>query len=141
MQYTQHDSTYIISIEQGEEVVEVLTTFCIEHAITSASFTGIGAVRELSCGYYALEEKQYHFTSYTELLEVVSMTGNVALKEGKPFVHVHGVFTDTTNTAFGGHIASAVSGIVVEIVLTTYPLEIERVSNEKIGLSLLSCGK
>jgi predicted DNA-binding protein with PD1-like motif len=141
MQYTQTENTFIISIEKGEELIETLTSFCRQQGIQNASFSGIGAVEHLSCGYYALGEKKYHFTEYTQLLEVVSLMGNVALKEGKPFVHVHGVFTDTANAAFGGHIASAVSGIVIEVILTTYPLAIERQYNEEIGLFLLSCGK
>lgn len=140
MQYTRSKDTYIIKVERGEEVVSMLTDFCADHGIKNASFSGIGAVDHLSCGYYALHEKRYYFTEYDELLEAVNLTGNVALKEGKPFVHMHGVFTDTTNTAFGGHVASARAGVVVEVVMHAYESSIERIYDEGVGLFLLSCG-
>lgn len=140
MEYAKTENTYIIKIEKGEEVIDILTSLCVREGIVNAEFRGIGAVEHLSCGYYALDEKKYYFTEYSQLLEVASLTGNVALKEGKPFVHVHGVFTDTANTAFGGHVASATAGVVVEIFLHAYPTTIERTYDEKIGLFLLSCG-
>ncbi len=141
MKYTQADNTFVINIEKGEELISTLTTFCIEHGVVNAHFRGIGAVQGLSCGYYALDEKKYYFTQYSELVEVASLTGNIMLKEGKPFVHVHGVFTDTSNTAFGGHIENMTAGVVVEIILQVLPSRIGRELNEEIGLFLLSCGK
>lgn len=141
MRYTKVENIYILKIEKGEEVIARLTSFCEEQNISNALFSGIGAVQGLSCGYYALDEKKYYFTQYDELVEVASLTGNVMLKEGKPYVHVHGVFTNTTNNAFGGHIQSMVAGVVVEISLQVLSSQIERTLDEEIGLYLMECGK
>lgn len=137
--HVEDKNKYIINIEQGEEVVGTLTQFCKEHAITNGMFTGIGAARGLSCGYYELDEKKYYFTAYDELVEVVSLQGNVMLKNGEPFVHVHGVFTDTKNVAFGGHIEKVTAGIVIEVMFEVLSSKVERKLDEKIGLYLLSC--
>lgn len=139
MQYTQSDRTYILRIEKGEDVLETLTLFCERNKIANAHFRGIGAVKGLTCGYYALEEKKYYFTDYDDLIEVVSLTGNVMLKERKPFIHVHGVFTDTQNVAFGGHIKEMKAGVVVEVILEVLSSKIERLHDEEIGLFLMSC--
>jgi len=141
MKFTKVEEKYVIKIERGEEVIATLTEFCRNEGIRNAHFSGIGAVQGLSCGYYALDEKKYYFTQYDELVEVVSLTGNVALKEGEPFLHMHGVFTDTTNIAFGGHIEKMSVGVVLEIVLEVLPSTIERNYDEGIGLYLLTCGQ
>jgi predicted DNA-binding protein with PD1-like motif len=139
MQYIKADATYVIRIEKDEEVFPTLIAFCEAHAISNAHFSGIGAAKEISCGYYALEEKKYYFTSYMDIVEVVSLTGNVALKEGKPFIHMHGLFTDRENKAFGGHIEKMTSGIVLEVVLEPLSSAVERVLDEETGLFLLNC--
>lgn len=139
MQYTQSGNTYVIKIEKGEELMTTLIAFCAERDITCGYFFGIGAAEQLSCGYYALHEKKYYFTAYDELVEVVSLTGNVALKEGKPFIHAHGVFTGTDNRAFGGHIEHITSGIVIEVMLTVVDASVERTLDEEIGLYLYNC--
>lgn len=114
-----------------------LADFCVREGIRNATFTGIGAVRELECGYYALDERKYYFKKYNELVEVVSLTGNVMLKDGTPTIHVHGVFTDHTNTAFGGHIVEMRVGVVLEVVLTPLSCAIERTFDDCIGLYLM----
>jgi len=137
MQFAATDSIYLIRIEAGEQVNETLVSFCRAHDIKNGYFTGIGAVNELTCGYYELKEKKYYFTDYMEMVEVVSLTGNVTLKDGVPFIHMHGVFTDTKNQAFGGHIVEMRVGVTLEVVLTPLRAAFARVPDECSGLSLL----
>lgn len=137
MRTTKTDGIYIIRIDKGEDVVKSLTEFCMQNEIQNATFTGIGAVEWLKCGYYALDEKKYYFTEYDSLVEVVSLTGNVMLKDGAPMIHVHGVFTDTTNTAFGGHVVEMRAGVVLEVVLTPLSSTISRTHDDCIGLYLM----
>jgi predicted DNA-binding protein with PD1-like motif len=137
MQHTKADTTYIIRIDKGGDVVKTITNFCKEEGIENAYFTGIGAVGTLTCGYYNLEEKKYYFKEYAEPLEVVSLTGNVMLKDGVPFVHAHGVFTDIGNKAFGGHVVEMRVHVVLEVILTPLQSRIGRVLDDCIGLSLM----
>ncbi len=137
MQFAAVDGTYLIRIEAGERVNETLTAFCRTHDIKNGYFTGIGAVDELTCGYYELTEKKYYFTDYTDMVEVVSLTGNVMQKDGEPFMHMHGVFTDTKNQAFGGHIVEMRVGVTLEVVLTPLPSAFARVPDDCVGLSLI----
>ena len=139
MQYKNIDDTYTIIINKGEEVISGLTEFCKKHGIRNGYFRGIGAVEKLECGYYNLEEKKYYFTNYNDMLEVVSLTGNIMIKDGEPFIHVHGVFTDTTNNAFGGHIKEMTVGVTLEIILTQLGTHLDRQLDEDIGLFLINC--
>ena len=131
-------TTTILRIDKGEDVVKSITEYCAREEIANAYFSGIGAVDVLTCGYYNLEEKKYYFKEYAEPLEVVSLSGNVMLKDGKPFVHVHGVFTDIENTAFGGHIVEMRVHVVLEVMLTPLESNVERTHDDCIGLSLMS---
>lgn len=139
MQYSTHNDTHTIIINRNELVIDTITKFCSQHSIANAYFRGIGAVSELECGYYDLDKKEYFFTKYDTMLEVVSLTGNVILKDAMPFVHMHGVFTDTTNNAFGGHIKEMRVGVTLEVILTTLPHTHSRHLDEDIGLYLINC--
>ncbi len=138
MKFTQDKNIYILRLDRGEDLISSIEEFCQKHNISNGYFSGIGAVDNLSCGYYSLEEKKYYFRQYTEMLEVVSLTGNIYLKEGKPFVHVHGVFTDKENKAFGGHIERAQVGLVLELVINVTDTSVERKFDETTGLGILN---
>lgn len=140
MKFSKSGDTYIINLEKGEDVFNKLIELAESEGVQNASLSGIGAVEGLTCGYYALSEKEYHFTDYPNLVEVVSLTGNIMLKEEKPFLHVHGVFTGTDNQAFGGHVKSMQVGVTLEVILKVYQTKIERKLNEDIGLFLMNCG-
>ena len=141
MRFAKSGVQYVITIARGENVIESLTRFAAAEGVLNAHFTAIGAVEFVSCGYYALDEKKYHFRQYNELLEVASATGNIMLKDGAPFVHLHAIFTDTENSAFGGHIEEMRVGVTLEIILTPLQSELSREHDEAIGLFLISCPK
>lgn len=140
MQAIKADNTHILKIEKGEDVIATVTAFCKNEGIENAYFRGIGAVEHISCGYYALSEKKYYFKQYDGLYEVISATGNVMLKEGEPFVHLHAVFSDEENATFGGHIEEMRVGVVLEVVLEVLPTRISRELDHEIGLFLMRCG-
>lgn len=139
MNHRKTDTGYVLILDQGEEVIKSITRFCEEQSIKNAHFSAIGAVAFASCGYYALEEKKYYFKQYDEMLEVVSATGNVMLKDNKPFVHLHAVFTDTDNNAFGGHVEEMRVGVTLEVMITVLASELSREHDKNIGLYLISC--
>lgn len=141
MQHRSTDTAHILVLEKGEEVVDTVTAFCEREGIKNAHFSAIGAVEYVSCGYYALSEKKYYFRQYDELLEVVSATGNVMLKSGAPFVHLHAVFTDTENNAFGGHVEAMRVGVTLEVILTPLASALSRTHSDEIGLFLINCGE
>ena len=137
MTFRKTEKGYIIRIFRGEKVIETLTKFCERENIKGAYFHGLGAVEESEFGYYDLSKKEYFFKKYEEMMEVVSMTGNVSLLEGKTTLHVHAVFSDTENNTLGGHIKEATVGVTIEVHLTDYGESLERKFDPEIGLNLL----
>jgi predicted DNA-binding protein with PD1-like motif len=47
---------------------------------------------------------KYKDVDLSEPMEIVSLYGNISLKDGKPFVHAHVVLSDEKGNARGGHL-------------------------------------
>ncbi len=139
MTYLSTDKGYIIRLFRGEKIIESLTQFCEDQNIHSGLFHGIGAIENPELGYYHLDRKEYEFRTIEKMLEIVSLTGNVALVDGKPFLHIHTVVSDETFQTYGGHLKEGIVGATCEIYLTDFEIDIKREFDEKTGLKLLTC--
>ena len=128
---------YTIRMELGEKFVETFTSFCESKGIGTAHFTALGAAEEVELGFYDLPTKTYSFRLFESPMELVSMTGNISLVDGQPFIHAHGVFSDKEFKTVEGHVKDLVVGPTIEIFLTPMDLEIERKMNDRVGLKLL----
>ncbi len=137
MQSRKNPQSYIISLKLGEKFNESFLIFCEKEGVNSAYFTAIGAVEQVELGFYDLKNKSYSFKLFENPMELVSMTGNVAMVDGKPFIHAHGVFSDENFTTVGGHIKDAVAGPTIEIFLVKLDIEMTRKMDEEVGLKLL----
>ncbi len=119
-----------------------LAEFCKEKGIEAAHITGLGAASELTLAYYDLEEKEYKKKTFTENVEVASLTGNVGVKEdGELVVHIHGVFGREDLSAFGGHIVAMIISGAGEIHLRSLPGTINRKHDPETGLPLMCAGE
>ena len=129
----------MLVLQRGEELVKTLTEYCIRERIHAATFTGLGAVEKVTIGYYDLEKREYFFRKEPGVFEVTSMNGNVALVEGKPFVHVHAALSrcDETLSVIGAHITEAKVAVTLEIFLITLDMSLRREYDEAIGLKLI----
>jgi hypothetical protein len=132
------EQTELIVLRKGEQAIERLTRHCKDKGITNASFSGIGAVDHIVCGYYDLEQREYVFTDYPQLCEVVNLSANVMLKDEQPFVHMHATFTDSNNRAFGGHVKEMRVGVTLEIFLRRYATTYQREYDDGTGLHLIN---
>lgn len=141
MTYSKTDKGYIIRLIRGEKIIETLTQFCKKENIHAGVFHGIGAVENPELGYYHLDTKEYEFRTIEKMLEIVSLTGNVALVDDEPFLHIHTVVSDDTFTTYGGHLKEGTVGATCEVYLTNFGIDIEREFDEETGLKLLSLNK
>ncbi len=136
-------SQHIVRLERGEDVFATLTDFCERKGIQSAQFSALGAVKNSKLGYYSVASKQYGSKEYVDDHEVASMTGNVALVDGKPFLHIHtvlsGIAPGAENHCVGGHLFAATVAVTLEVHLTVFSETLTRTLDEGIGLKLLDC--
>ena len=139
MKAIQTDKNFIIKLARGDELIATLTQFCEVRGINAAVFNGIGAVERVKIGYYDLGKKEYFFRDESGIFEVASMQGNVALVEGKPFIHVHAVLSrcDESLECIGAHIKEAFVAVTLEVLLAPLNASLSRAHDENIGLKLL----
>ncbi len=141
MQFQKLKNSYIVHVEKGEKVVESLTNFCKQNNIYSAQLAGIGAVKNIDIGAYDIDTKDYIHRVFNEILELLSFQGNIALKDGEPFLHAHITLGNHDMEVFGGHLFEMEVAAVGEFIIHDFQNETHRKLNEDIGLATLSLCK
>ncbi len=134
MQYKQDGNTYIIHIQQNEQVMATLTQFCIDHEIQNGQISGIGAIKDIELGAYVLEEQEYIVNNVKEIWELTSYQANIQLKDGEPFIHAHINISDHKMNVKGGHLFEAKVGAGGEFILRTIDTDGQRKFDPNIGL-------
>ncbi len=127
---------YLIRVEQSVDLKSYLEHWTKKHQIQLAVVTCIGAVRRASLAYYDQERKVYlppH--EFNGPHEIVSCAGNISVKDGKEFAHLHMVLSDVDGRAFGGHVISA-EVFAAEVHLRGFEGELKREHDESTGLAL-----
>jgi predicted DNA-binding protein with PD1-like motif len=131
------ERTYALVLETGEEVVSSLLQFATENELTASHFTAIGALSDVTLGYFNLNKKDYKRIPLAEQVEVLSLVGNVAINQGKPRIHAHIVVGKSDGTAHGGHLVEAHVRPTLEVMIDESPEYLRRKFNPDIGLALI----
>ncbi len=132
-----NDTTWLIRLLSGEELLEAIRDFCQREGIRLGSFTGIGAMAEVELSAFLHDEKTYARRSFAGSLEIVSLHGNISTLDGAVFLHVHMAVGDEGLAMVGGHVHRAVIHPTAEIILQIYPGSVERALDRDSGLNLL----
>jgi predicted DNA-binding protein with PD1-like motif len=98
---------------------------------------GLGAVRSVTVSYWNADSQQYETHELEEQMEVISLVGNVALREGEPFAHIHLGLSRRDLSMVGGHFNAAIAHPLLEIWLTPIDATVTRSLDESCGLYLL----
>ncbi len=137
MRYQRLGEAWILRLETDEEIFSTITRFAGELAIDTATVTGIGAAHHLVLGYFDRATRDYVRHSIEEDVEIVSLSGNITLKQGKPFPHVHVIVSGRDFQAKAGHLFEGKVGATLEVVITPLVGYVQRVKDEDSGLFLL----
>ncbi len=100
----QIDRIYQGSLDKGADILEGLFGVIKQHHIPAGIISGIGAVTEARLAYYNAETRAYEERAFPEPLEIVSLKGNISIKDDAVFPHIHAVLSRRDFTAFGGHL-------------------------------------
>lgn len=142
MKYIIKNNKIFISLQTGDEIVESITDIFKEEKIYSGMINGIGAINKVQLGFYNLESKKYKKKYFNDDYELTSLMGNIALKDGNPFVHIHINMSDENFDVIGGHLFSAVTAASAEVIVLLDNQYIKRELDQKVGLYLwdFNCG-
>ena len=133
----QARKTYALIFDTGEEVAGGLLDFARQNHLAGSHFTGIGALSDVTLGYFDWEKKDYRKIPIREQVEVVSLVGDIALKDNEPKVHAHVVVSKSDGTAHGGHLLEAHVRPTLEVIVTEEPGHLRRRHDPESGLALI----
>jgi uncharacterized protein len=130
--------TFILVFETGDELAEGLLKFAKEQKLSAASFKAVGALSSVRLGWLNWETKKYEpSVTLDEQVELLSLIGDVALKDGEPLVHAHAVIGRKDGTAHGGHLLMARIRPTCELVLTESPAHLQKFMDPVAGIALM----
>lgn len=136
--HEDRERVFVIVFETGDEAMSGLLAFAKEQHVEAAQFTAIGALSSVTFGFFDWERKDYvRLPAIAEQIEVLSLTGNIALKEKDPMVHGHIVIGKANGTAHGGHLFEAVVRPTLEVVVTEAPEHLRRRFDPEARLPLI----
>ena len=85
----QGQKTFALIFDTGDEAMAGLVEFARQNQLGASHFTAIGAFKDVTLGYFDWSARDYEKIVLREQVEVLSLTGDVALHEGKPKIHAH----------------------------------------------------
>jgi predicted DNA-binding protein with PD1-like motif len=129
--------TFALVFDTDDEVIAGLTNFAKENNLSAAGLTAIGAFREATLGYFDWERKEYDKIPVEEQVEVLSLVGDIALKDEEPQLHAHAVLGRRDGSTVGGHLLEAYVRPTLEIILTESPEHLRKKTDEETGLALI----
>jgi len=105
---TRHVRTrqgYLLVLRQGDDVFKRLADLARTERIPSASLTGLG-FGHATFGFWNASSMSFMPKVYCDV-EIGSLVGSIAWKEGEPSPHLHAVACDSNFDAHGGHLSNS----------------------------------
>ena len=139
MKYTAvSESAWFVRLEKDEQMLEQLTDFVRTNKIQAGFVQAIGGLQTVRLAVYRLSgSKEYEAKDFSGDLELVSMTGNIAVNENEPALHLHAVVGNEKLEVVAGHFVDAVVGGTVEVYITSFRAQFHRQTDAATGLKLL----
>jgi uncharacterized protein len=137
IQEQQGQKTIAIIFDKGDEFISRLTEFAKRQKLAGSHFTAIGAFSGVTLGYFDRNKMEYQQIPLNEQVEVLSLTGNIALDNDEPKVHAHVVVGRFDATTRGGHIMEAYVWPTLEVIVVEEPKHLQRKTDEETGLALV----
>lgn len=128
---------YLMVLRQGDDVIAELERLAELESIEGATFSGFGFAGLVRFGFFDYAKAEYVPREFTNV-EMGSLNGSIAWKDGKPSIHMHGVGAGDDYKAVGGHVLQLIVGRgSVELVVTNAGRRLSRALDETIGANIL----
>jgi predicted DNA-binding protein with PD1-like motif len=128
---------YAVIFYQGDEAFSGLLEFAEKYNVTSAHFSAIGALNRATLGWFDPQRKMYKKIPINGQHEVIGMSGDIALYQGKPVVHTHMIVGSPDGTTRAGHILDAYVSPTLEVMVTVDPVAMHKRLDPETDLTLI----
>lgn len=129
---------FALTPDTGDEILSSLEASARGERLSSSSFKAIGVLSKVELGWFDWNTKKYETAvKLEEQVELLSLIGDIALKDNEPQVHAHHVIVRKDGTAHGGHLLSATVRPTCEIVLTESSKHLQKEIDPESGIALI----
>ena len=137
-QIEDRPKVFALIFETGDEIAGELQRFSKSQELAGSSFKAIGALSYAKLGWFNWETKKYDLACVLdEQLELLSLIGDIALRDGEPQVHAHVVVGRSDGNAQGGHLLEARVRPTCELILTESPAHLQKQLDPESGIALI----
>ncbi len=127
---------FFARLDHGADIISQITNLAEENGIETGALSAIGALSRGELGYYNQLSHEYSMISLEEPVELASCSGNISMRDGRPFVHAHAVLSDRTGRTWGGHLTSGTIFAAELYLQELSGLPMKRVPDSITGLNL-----
>lgn len=129
----------VLVLRRGEELVTTLMEYAEQNNLAGAWLqSGLGGSGSVILSFYNLKTRKYTDKTFDDPLEIISLQGNLAWVDEKPFWHVHGVFGTPEYQTLGGHVKSLTIALTGELFIVPLEKRLTRTCDKETGLGLLA---
>lgn len=130
----------LVRLDHGADIVKQVSDLLDKEKIDVAAFLAIGALTEAEIAYYDQALHEYKTISIKESVELVSCTGNVSIRDGRPFLHAHAALAFSDGKVVGGHLTSGLVFAAEAFIQELLGEPLVRVHDSTTGLYLWDSG-
>jgi len=126
-----------VRLARGDDLLERLNAVAAELGLEAGTVQIVGAVERLAVAYYRQDIHEYEPHEHDGPHEIAGGVGNVSLKDGKPFVHIHVTGSGPDGGAVAGHLVEGTRVFMIEAYFRSLggPAPVREL-NEDIGLAV-----
>lgn len=125
-------------LPHGSDLLHELTEICRLQQVYHAQISGVGALSQSRLGFYDQLAQEYEYIPSQKHCEILSLIGNVSLRDGASMVHAHLTLADHLGHAYGGHLAEGCKVFACEYIIQEFITEtpLQRELDPETGLTL-----
>ncbi|WFE39859.1 PPC domain-containing DNA-binding protein [Micromonospora sp. WMMD998] len=128
----------VVVCDKGDEPVTAIGDALRRHDLRAGRVTAVGGFQEAEVGWFDRERGDYRPIPVREQVEVLSLVGDVAARDGEPVLHVHAVLGRSDGSTVGGHLLSARVWPTLEVIVTEVAPELAKRVDPETGLALIA---
>ncbi len=137
MRFVREGDVIILVLDAGEDVLECILEAAKKEDVMSARVSGIGALGDVTLGYFDVDKKEYLKKTFPGSWELVALNGNLARDGGEPVAHVHVALGGPDYTVRAGHLFGGRVTVTCEIFLLPLKTKVDRRLDDNFGLKLI----
>ena len=128
----------VLVCDKGEEAVATISRALAEDGLRAGQVTAVGGFSAGEVGYFDRNRRDYLRIPIGGQVEVLSLLGDVAARDGEPVLHAHTVLGRSDGSTLGGHLIRGEVWPTLEVIITEVAPELAKRVEPETGLALIS---